>query len=704
MGRVLSILVFALVAAALLLLPPAEPIRISALNLGRLLDQATDVPNGPSMALGDALMASSAVVRDDQGHATLRLGGVRIVSTGETADLLVHGLARRSLVSALRQRAHAKGLALSIDGDLKPLSGGLQVLIVHKPQAHALTLQADAPDGTRIDGRMEGWHPPGRDVLVPPLVAVLLAMLFRRPVLALFAGVWAACALVLLRDPEMGPLGAIFGGLRDVATELAWPELQDPERLNVLGFVLVMLAMVGVMTKSGGIHGLMVLIARFARTARRTQVATWLAGLVVFFDDYANCLLVGSTMRPLSDRFRVSREKLAYLVDSTAAPVAGLSLFSTWIAFEVSTFSPQLPAAGLTPADGYAVFLETLPFRFYCILTLVLSGAVALTGRDFGPMLSAERRARATGQLVRPGARPMLKDAATALEPVPGVVPRAHRALLPLLAFLLVSSVEVARVGIAALRVKDPQLGLSDVLLSLEGMASLFAKGECTHALLVGSSCGLALAIVLGFLAGVGRDVLRASWTTLRSTGIAVAVLYLAWMTGRACARLGTAQYLTALLGGQMAPELLPAVLFLTSGAIAMATGSAWSTMSILLPLVVGLSFELGTEHSLGGPLLMALSIGAVLEGSIFGDHCSPMSDTTVLASTASASDHLDHVRTQTPYALVAMAAALFLGYLPCGFSGHQPFLALALASAAVIAVLWIFGKRVPSPEAPTAL
>jgi Na+/H+ antiporter NhaC len=703
MGRVLSILVFALVAAALLLLPPAEPIRISALHLGRLLDVETDVSSGPRMALGDALMASSAVVRDDQGRATLRLGGVRIVSTGEMAsDLLVHGLARRSLVSALRQRAHTKGLALSIEGDLKPLSGGLQVLIVHEPQAHALTLQADAPDGARIDGRMEGWHPPGRDVLVPPLVAVLLAILFRRPVLALFAGVWAACALVLWRDPAIGVPGAVFGGLRDVVTELLWPEIQDPDRLHVVGFVLAMLAMVGVMTKSGGIRGLMVLIARFARTARRTQVATWLAGLVVFFDDYANCLLVGSTMRPLCDRFRVSREKLAYLVDSTAAPVAGLSLFSTWIAFEVSTFSPQLPAAGLTPADGYAVFLETLPFRFYCILTLVLSGAVALTGRDFGPMLGAERRARATGQLVRPGARPMLKDAATALEPVPGVVPRAHRAWLPLLAFLLVSSVEVARVGFAALRVNDPQLGLSDVL-SLEGLASVFAKGECTHALLVGSACGLALAIVLGFLAGIGRDVLRASWTTLRSTGIAVAVLYLAWMTGRACARLGTAQYLTALLGGQMAPELLPAVLFLTSGAIAMATGSAWSTMSILLPLVVGLAFELGTEHSLGGPLLMALSIGAVLEGSIFGDHCSPMSDTTVLASTASASDHLDHVRTQTPYALVAMAAALFLGYLPCGFSGHQPFLALALASGAVIAVLWIFGKRVPSPETPSA-
>lgn len=700
MGRVLSILVFALVAASLLLLPPADPVRISALHLGLLLEQEIERSDGSRSALGDALLSSAAVGSDTAGQPILRMGGVRIVTTGPSnADLLVHGLARRALLSALRQRADAQGKMLSIDGELTPVQGGLHVLIVHEQAA--LTLQADAPGGEHYDVRMAGWQPPGRDVLVPPLMAVLLAILFRRPVVALFAGVWTSCTLLLLREPQVGALEAAAGGLREVVMELLLPELRDPQRLQVLGFVLAMLAMVGVMSQSGGMRGLMDLVAHYARTARRTQIATWLAGFVVFFDDYANCLLVGATMRPLCDRFRVSREKLAYLVDSTAAPVAGLSLFSTWIAFEVSTFSPQLPAAGLLPTDGYAVFLETLPFRFYCILTLLLSAAIAFSGRDFGPMLSAERRARSLGQLVRAGGRPMLKQAATDLAPVPGVVPRAHRALLPMLAFLLVSSVEVGRVGLAALRAGDPALALGD-LLTIEGMTSLFGKGECTRALLVGSACGLSVALVLGFRAGIGRAVLRASWTSVRSTGIAVAVLYLAWMTGRACARLGTAPYLTALLGGQLAPELLPAVLFLTSAAIAMATGSAWSTMSILLPLVVGLAFELGSEHELGGQLLMVLSIGAVLEGSIFGDHCSPMSDTTVLASTATAADHLDHVRTQSPYALLAMCGALFFGYLPCTFSGRQPFVALAAAAGFVLAILWVFGRRVPSaaPEA----
>jgi Na+/H+ antiporter NhaC len=141
-------------------------------------------------------------------------------------------------------------------------------------------------------------------------------------------------------------------------------------------------------------------IAGLARDARKTQMATWLMGLAIFFDDYANTILVGSTMRPLSDRFKVAREKLAYIVDSTAAPVAGVSILSTWIAFEVSTFSAQLPDAGLAPADGYAVFLQTLPFRFYSWFTLIFVGLNVFTGRDFGPMLAAERRARA-GKVLR---------------------------------------------------------------------------------------------------------------------------------------------------------------------------------------------------------------------------------------------------------------------------------------------------------------
>jgi len=698
MGRALSVLAVLLLAGALLWLPSADPVRVAALRVSDLLAQEVVRADGSRAPLAAELLAGSAAVRDPQGRLLLRLGGVRIVSSAyPSGDLLVHGLARRSLASALRQWAHQSGGTLQLEGELTPAPGGLNVLVELEPAG--LALRADAPDGASLAVRSAGWRPPGREVLFPPLAAILLAILFRRPVLALFAGVWAAMFLLRLRAPDSGAPGALLRGLQDVGTRLLWPEVVDPQRLQTTGFVIAMLCMVGVMTRSGGIRGLMDLVAVYARDARRTQVAAWLVGLAVFFDDYANCILVGTTMRPLCDRFRISREKLAYLVDSTAAPVAGLCLFSTWIAFEVSTFSAQLPAAGLLPSEGYAVFLQTLPFRFYCLLTLLLAGAIACSGRDFGPMLAAERRARSAGLLVRSGGRPLVKDAATHLDPVPGLTPRAHRALLPLLAFVVVTTLEVVRVGLAALRAREPDLALSDVL-TLRGLTDLFGNGDSTRALLLGSSSGLALALILACSVGVGREVLRAAWTTLRSLGIAIAILYLAWMTGRACDLLSTAPYLTALLGDHLAPELLPAILFLTSSLVAFSTGSSWGTMSILLPLVVGLGIHLGGDSHLGGRLLMVMSIAAVLEGSIFGDHCSPISDTTVLSSTASACDHIDHVRTQLPYAVVTMLVALCVGYLPCAFAGHHPALSLALAAALLLMLVLGFGRK----SAPTAL
>jgi Na+/H+ antiporter NhaC len=195
-------------------------------------------------------------------------------------------------------------------------------------------------------------------------------------------------------------------------------------------------------------------------------------------------------------------------------------------------------------------------------------------------------------------------------------------------------------------------------------------------------------------------EVPRAAWKTLRSMGIAIAILYLAWMIGASCELLGTASYLSELLKESLAPQLLPAILFLLGALVAVSTGSSWSTMSILLPLVVGLAYNLGQQDpSIGGHMLMVMSIGAVLEGSIFGDHCSPISDTTVLSSTASASDHIDHVRTQAPYALTVMAVAVGLGYLPCAMMGLSPWLALAAGAAALVGVALCFGRRVPEVE-----
>ena len=192
-------------------------------------------------------------------------------------------------------------------------------------------------------------------------------------------------------------------------------QLVDRARIEIILFVIFMLAMVGVVTKAGGIRGMMNRIASLAQDARKTQIATWIMGLSVFFDDYANTILVGSTMRPLADRFRIAREKLAYIVDSTAAPVAGVSILSTWIAFEVSTFSAQLPDAGMAPSDGYAVFIQTLPYRFYCWFTLLFVAFVVFS--EAGLRAHAHRRTTRPGRkLLRDGATPLVGKAATELE------------------------------------------------------------------------------------------------------------------------------------------------------------------------------------------------------------------------------------------------------------------------------------------------
>jgi len=696
MGRVFSVLVFVALVGGLFLLPPAEPARLAALQAYELFDR---VPEGQTRPLGELVLDGPAVTRDETGP-TLRLYGVRVVSDSRD-DLEVHGLARRSLIRGLRALAGARGESLRVEGELsasRSMAGrGADFLLSWN--GTDLGLSYTPPGGAALSVVHPDWRPPERSSLFPPLIAILLAILLRRPVVALFAGCWTATALAAW-GAGAGWFGIVGGGFGSVWSELFWPQLVDPYRLQIIGFVFAMLAMVGVMTTSGGVRGTMELVARLARGARSTQFATWVMGLVVFFDDYANCILVGSTMRPLTDRFRISREKLAYLVDSTAAPVAGVSIFSTWIAFEVSTFSAQLPAADLLATDGYRVFVETLPYRFYCFLSLILAGAIAVTGRDFGPMLSAERRARSTGQLVRPGGRPMVSEQATSLEPAAGITPRAHRAVLPVLAFVLVTLFEIVRVGHAALLEANPDLTWGS-LLTVRGITDLLGKGESTRAILIGSTTGMVLAMVLAFAAGLRGQIPRAAWSTLRAMSIAVAILYLAWMIGAACESLGTASYLSELIAGRMMPEVLPAVLFLLGALVAFSTGSSWSTMSILLPLVVGLAFSLGRDTDLGGHLLMVISIGAVLEGSIFGDHCSPISDTTVLSSTAAASDHIDHVRTQAPYALLAMTAALVFGYLPCTFLRLSPWIALATAAAVLVLIVRFFGRRAEADVPP---
>ncbi len=654
---------------------------------------------GQPDSLGQALLAATTAHSRGAGRASLTLGAVVFRDpTGQPRpdlDLLL----RRSVARGLRSAAEAgfrlpggersEGFSLELIGELAAAPGGQALELERLPAA--LRLAWTPPEGPARSVELP-WSPPDRRSLLPPLVAIALAIATRRPIPSLFGGVLTGSVLFRLQSGS-GPWAALAEGGQGVFTRYLYDKLSSGEKLQIVAFVALMLAMVGNLTLSGGIRGLMDRLSRLARGPRSTQITTYGMGLLIFFDDYANTILVGSTMRPLTDRYRVAREKLAYLVDSTAAPVAGLSLFSTWIAFEVSTYSAQLPAAGLSSDQGYAVFIQTLPYRFYSWFTLALMGMLVVTGRDFGPMLTAERRARRLGQVVRPGAAPLASDAG-ALEMPAGVRPAAWRAVVPVTAFLAVTLLIIALRGGAFAR----PLG---ELLSTQGLLEVLARGSGNGPLMIGSAVGFALAVLGTLSAGLGASqVLTASWAALRSMGAALCILYLAWSIGSTCEDLGTAPYLALQIEGLLEPLLLPLVLFLLAGAIAFATGTSWGTMSILLPLVVGLSFQLGEGTHLGGLGLMLLSIGAVLEGSIFGDHCSPISDTTVLSSIASACDHFDHVRTQMPYALAANGAAILCGYLPAALLGVSPALCLGAGLASLLALVLLLGRKAEGPGA----
>jgi Na+/H+ antiporter NhaC len=441
----------------------------------------------------------------------------------------------------------------------------------------------------------------------------------------------------------------------------------DQFRLEILVFIFGLVGAVGIMSRMGGVAGMLDQVRGAVRGVRSTQVFTVLMGFIIFFDDYANTILVGTTMRPLTDRWRISRERLAYLVDSTAAPVAGLSALSTWVAYEMSLYADQLPAAGIDQ-DAYIIFLRTIPFRFYSLFTLILVIVSAASGRSFGPMLRAERRARrgevAPATSGSRGRAERISDLALRRTRMKeGLPARWWNAALPLGLVILLTVLLMLHYG--NIEGRSPAS-----LFELDYLrGTVLSNTQSARALAWAALAGFALALLLarGQRLLSWREGLAAGTGNFRAMLEAVGILILAWVMGYICELMGTSQVLIAMASGRLEDMalLLPVFLFLTGAAVSFSTGSSWSTMAILLPNVVLLAARLGETTSLGAEGMLIVSIGAVLEGSIFGDHCSPISDTTILSSVASSCPHMAHVTTQIPYALASLAIALLAGYLP---------------------------------------
>ena len=543
---------------------------------------------------------------------------------------------------------------------------------------------AAEPDGDSVASPPTvGWL-----TLVPPLLAILLAILFRQVVPALLAGVWIGAWIGF-----GGPFTAV---LRTLDHYLIGA-LADRDRLSIIVFSMLLGGMVGVMSRSGGTRGLVDALAHRATDRKRGQVFTWLLGIAIFFDDYANTLVVGNTMRPVTDRLKISREKLAYVVDSTAAPVASIALISTWIGFEVSLIGDSLTDIG-SGEDAYWIFLQSIPYCFYPILALAFVGMVAMTGRDFGPMLRAERRA-AGGRLVADGAVPLTDFDQPALTPEENKPARWINAALPVTVVLLVTFTSQFLSGRASLAVDGDPLATSSFFgLGLQGLGRVFSAGDSFKSLLYGAAFGCAVAILMARLQGVVKtgDAIRAWIEGMKSMFLAFVILTLAWAIGDVCRELETANYVAAVLSGNLDPRLLPLLIFVFAALISFATGSSWSTMSILVPLSVPAAYQVALAAGYDPGEMHHVLLGAVasvLSGAIFGDHCSPISDTTVMSSMASGCDHVDHVRTQLPYAIVVAFVAMALGSIPAGF-GLSPWISIVAGLAVLILVLRWLGRE----------
>ena len=518
--------------------------------------------------------------------------------------------------------------------------------------------------------------------VVPPLLAIVLAILTRKAVLSLFLGIWSGAVIYT-------------GGLGIVQTfEWIVAAVADEFHATIIVFTLLLGSGVAMVWNLGGTYAVRDWALERLDTQRKAGLAAWLLGLVMFFDDYANTAIVGSAMKDVSDGLRISREKLSYIVDSTAAPVATLGI-SSWVAFQLSLIVEGYEEAGVAAADRpstFEVFLASIPFNMYAILAIVMVFVVVVWRRDYGEMLTAEHRSWTTGKVTRDGANPM-QDVAAELGEPPASTPRLVNFFAPVLVLVVVTIATALWTGglSAASVLGDLVGGNLDAVGTALWNATLDAAYEV--ALMIGSFAMVATGFVLGKVYDV-FGVGDATEYTIDGFGImitAVSILALAWGIGEVISALGTGDYVAELTVGAVSPELLPALVFLVAGFIAFSTGTSWGTMGILTPIAIPVAWTM----SGGGPeghTLVAVMVGVIFSGSILGDHSSPISDTSVLSATFTGADLIDHVRTQLYYAVTVGGVVLVL-LLVWGFLGITPLVLLPVGALALVGLVYVLSE-----------
>ena len=480
--------------------------------------------------------------------------------------------------------------------------------------------------------------------LIPPVIAIGLALITRQVFLALGVGIWLGYIALAGGNPLVGTLDTINGFIA---------VLTDTGNARLIAFTLLIGALIALVQRSGGVEGFIARILDFlTRVGTRqadkgnrkvVELIAMLTGLVLFIESNISILTVGTLYRPIFDRLGIPREKLGYIADSTCAPSCILMPFNAWGAYVM----------GLLLAAGYStplpVFLKSTLFNFYPFLAILLLLIVILSGRDWGEMKKAEARARDHGLLLRKGATPMMDDSISMMEAKQDVPLRAFNMMLPIAAMVVLMPLFLVYTGWEGAQGK--------------GWFAALAKGSGSASVLYAVCGAILVAMLLYRLQGILRirEMVDLSLTGMAGMVSLALLIVLAFALNALCRELGTGPYLASIAGGFITPALVPAIIFVLAALMAFSTGTSWGTFAVMIALAVPLANDLGANPH--------MAIAAALGGGIFGDHCSPTSDTTLIASMATANDHIDHVRTQLPYALIA-GGATFLLYLILGLVG----------------------------------
>ncbi|CAM2921208.1 Na+/H+ antiporter NhaC family protein [Vibrio neptunius] len=512
--------------------------------------------------------------------------------------------------------------------------------------------------------------------LLPPLVALSLAIITRRVLVSL--GVGITLGAILLNDYSMGSTLSYVGST--VSSVFIEDGGINTWNMSIVGFLLLLGMMTALLTLSGGTRAFAEWAQSRVKSKRGSKLLAAFLGVFIFVDDYFNSLAVGAISRPVTDRFYVSRAKLAYILDSTAAPMCVIMPASSWGAYIMTIIAGILVSHGITEYSALGAYVRLIPMNFYAVFALLMVFAVAWFGLDIGKMRNHEIAASQGHGFDKEQADDSQEahDINEELDIQESEGGKVSDLVLPIV-FLIVATI------VSMLYTGGQELAADGKAFNVLGA---FENTDVGTSLIYGGLVGLAVALFTVLKQGIAfSEIARTLWIGAKSMFSAILILIFAWTIGSVIGDMNTGKYLSTLAQGNINPHWLPVILFLLSGLMAFSTGTSWGTFGIMLPIAGDMAGA--TDLALMLPML-----SAVLAGSVFGDHCSPISDTTILSSTGARCNHIDHVATQLPYAL-SVAAVSCIGFITLGMTASVgiSFAVSAVAFVGVCVLLSILSK-----------